>query len=65
MNKSTTEHYGVYVRILRVYVLVLSKAIFEMHKASILPSKGKTFDMKMISFMILNVSVKIILTLIP
>ena len=52
------------MRNLRVYVLVLSKAIFEMHKASILPGSWKTFDVKMISFIILNVSVIIILTLI-
>ena len=51
-----------YKGILRVYALVLSKAIFEMHKASIV--LGKTFDMETISFIISNVYVTIILTLI-
>ena len=61
-NSFSWVSYSVYKGILRVYALVLSKAIFEMHKASIV--LGKTFDMKTISFIISNVYVTIILTLI-
>ena len=37
---------------------------FSKVKASILPGQGKAFDMKMISFIILNVYVTIVLSLI-